>query len=884
MLVCFACRNTENFVQVSERADSRELAQSHAHGLRAHAWTRPDDRAQGLYCARCQEALDILPGEVGLTDERVQFLAPDKFTAEYLVTEFQSLRTDATWNRLDLPARSARWTSIPSGLHPAVLAALKRTGRSRLYSHQASAIEQTLAGSNVLQATSAGSGKSFGFLIPVLNRLLTEPSSTAILIFPLRALANDQLEAIIRLGVNSDPWCDTSSIDLILDEIEVPIRVGRYDGATPDHERADIRRFGRLLITTPDMLHASIVRHANTTYRDGTSWGRLFRGLTFVVLDELHTYQGVFGSNVAHVLRRLRRTAARYGSSPQFLGASATIGNPVELAERLTGLSGFQLVDDDGSAREQRIVLLCNPPERSQESASAQATKKGDAARDEGGRIAPQTVAIELAAQSALGSVDHLPVRTIVFCRSRNQVFQLAQRVRNALKELRRADLADTVASYAATFLTEDRVDAEGRIRDGSTLAVVSTNALELGIDIPELSLALLVGYPGQISSFRQRIGRVGRLGQGLAVLIVGDDPMQQFLARNPETLNTLLHSQAENVVVNPEAPEIARRFGLIPAQEEFGGVAYEDEAFFGPIVHEWLAQTTGPPATVIDDVAYWKIETEPITEVGIRDATGGASYTVLHQDRRELTPIGVLDAASAPRDAFVPAIWSTSNGDLYRVVGFDQRAKEIYCEGPLDVGYQTRGVPVDRVEILGRHSESVIRGNTIVGYGHLTIARQVFSYREIHFSGIEHGRQVERGWPPLEFETDGLFLQLGSSSRQDTDTEASIRAAEHLLLSAAPAVVACDPYDIDATSDRMAIYLYDSFGGGIKLTEPVFSRFDEVLALAIEIVATCPCNDGCPACIMLTRRPEGNRDLSKHGALHLLQALQHPTERLPRP
>jgi DEAD/DEAH box helicase domain-containing protein len=876
-IACWDCRNLIDFVQVSARADARDVVQT-SSGMKPTPWDRSDARTPGLYCRSCAQPVDADLDALDLVDDRIDFVQPDAFDAELLALELEALRPDATWTRLELPEQPPVHADTPAGVHPALLSALERTRRLPLFSHQASAIEAALRGEHVVQATSAGSGKSLGFVVPVLDALLRDPSATAVMAFPLKALANDQLAGLERLGVVDDPWIDSSSFDLVLDDGADPIRVARYDGSTADHERVNARRNARLLITTPDMLHTSVLRMGMKTYKDGSSWGPLFRGLRFVVLDELHAYQGVFGSNVAHVLRRLRRTAKHYRSAPQFLAASATIGNPVDLAAKITGTGPFTLVDDDGSPRRRRLVLICNPPERAHDAATtkAQATKKGDdAAADlDGGRIAPQTVAIDLVARGALSSDAHLPVRTISFARSRNAVFQLAQRIRNTLKEERRPELAASVASYAATFLADDRIEAEGRLRDGSTLAIVSTNALELGIDIPDLSLAVLVGYPGQISSFRQRVGRVGRSGQGLAVLIVGDDPLQQYLARDAAALRELLAAPAETVVVNPDAPEIARRYGLAPALEEFGGVAFEDAEFFGPIVDDWLAEVTGAPTCEVAGTPYWHVPCGDEPYVGIRNAVANSSYTVLLQDRRDRRAIGVIDSASAPRDAFVPAIWTNSEGDLFRVVGVDPKLGEIYCEGPVEVGYLTRGISVDRVEIVTDHfvPREAIGGT--VGFALLDINRQVYSYKEQHFSGVEHTRQIERGWPAVEFRTDGLYVELGPDWTSVPQAEESIRAVEHLLLSVAPALVACDPYDLDATSDKTRIYLYDSFGGGIRLAEPVFTRFDELVRLAYEVVTTCACESGCPSCVMLSRRPDGNRGLSKPGAIAILSSL----------
>lgn len=867
MLVCRNCFNTKVFTQVSARADARDVEQT-AQGVKIRPWNRSDPRPGGLYCPECGEAVPPDP-DIELNDDRLSFVSPADFDADAFAEELVALRSDDThWSRLELPAQEPQFGDLPSAVHPQLRAALSRTGRLPVFTHQSRAITAALAGENVVQATPAGSGKSIGFTVPVLNALLENSTATALLIFPLRALVNDQLNALARLSIGDDPWVSASALDLVLDEGAPPIRIARRDGSTLEHERADARRSARIVVTTPDTLHESILRMGTRRYRDGTSWEPLLRGLRYVVLDEIHTYQGVFGSAVGQVLRRLRRTAEYHGARPRFLAASATIGNPVDLAERLTGVAPFTLVDNDGSARRNRIVLVCNPPARDAELAAAAG------ADVEVGRIAPQTIAIELVCAAALGSDQHDPVRTIGFSRSRNAVFGLSQRIRNRLTEMRRTDLARSVAPYAATFLSDDRQEAEQKLRDGSTLAIVSTSALELGIDIPDLSFAVLEGYPGQISSFRQRIGRVGRAGEGVAALIVGDDPLQQYLARNPEALAGLLDARAEDVVINPEAPEIASRYGLAPAQEEFGGIAYEDEAYFGQaLVHSWLAQAKGAPVQKLKNRNYFRVDVDGEAYSSLRSATSGRTYTVFKVHKRDREPIGTLDEASAPRDAFVPAIWTGPNGDLYRVIDYRLDPPEILCEGPVDVGYQTRGILIDRVDIREDHRQPLTLGRAAVGYGALNISRQVVGYREQHFSGTERTRDLERGWPSVEFITDGLYIRIDPEwLEHEPNREGTIRAFEHVLLSAIPVVVSCDPYDFDASSDRQTIYLYDSFGGGLRMSESAFDRLPEVLTIGREIVATCPCASGCPGCVMLNRRPDGNAGLSKAGALRLFE------------
>jgi DEAD/DEAH box helicase domain-containing protein len=883
MLACFDCRNLEHFQQVSVRLDRRDVTQT-TRGLVTGPWDRADPRPPGLYCSTCGESV---AGAVDdLADTRVDFVPPADFRAETLAKELLSLRPDATWSRVNLAGRAARTAELNRPVAPPLLAALARTGRLPLYTHQAQAIDAAVGGAHVVQATAAGSGKSLGFLVPVLDRLVTKPAATAILVFPLRALANDQLNGLVRLGVQDDPWVSETSFDLDLGGGAKPIRVSRYDGATPDYDKKAIRTSTRLLITTPDMLHASILRMAARKYQDGTGWTRLLRGLAFVVLDEIHSYQGVFGSNVAQVVRRLRRAAVWHGGDPRFLAASATVGNPRELAERLTGAGPFELVDDDGSPQRPRTVLICNPPIASEQTAKKRratlaSEPSGEAVvePDDGERrLAPQTVALEIIAAGALASEGHPPVRSICFARSRGEVFALTKRIQARLESVHRADLGAMVTAYAATLLADDRVAAEGSLRDGSMLAVVSTNALELGIDIPDLSLAVLCGYPGQVSSFRQRAGRVGRAGEGLVVLIVGDDPLQQHLAQRPDALAGLLAGRAEDVVISPDAPEVARRYGLQAGQADLGGVAFEDAEYFGKdAVAAWLDAATGRPDVVHNDVAYWRggNPDEEYDYPGLRNAAGERSYTVWAVTRGNRRPIGVIDAGSAPRDAFVPAVWPGPNGALYRISGFDTKLREIYCEGPTNLGYLTRGVPVDTVEVGEALETPRALGHSTVGYSHLGITRNVYSYKQLHFSGVEQTLQVERRWAPMAFATEGLHLHLDPAWLDGPWEKAeAIRGLEHVLLALAPVVVACDPHDIEATSDGQCIYLYDSFGGGIGITRPAFERLAEIARLGAEVVADCPCERGCPGCVHLSRRPEGNRGLSKAGALHLLRRL----------
>jgi DEAD/DEAH box helicase domain-containing protein len=884
-LACFDCRNLTTFVQVSERGDARHLVMTTQSGLKALAWSESDPRDPGVYCSECSGLLDVDLGSLKLTDTRLTYLAPADFRREPMIEELRAIRPDAHWERLDLPSRPPTVADIPPALHPALVDALERTGRASLYSHQSQAIAGALAGEDVIQATSAGSGKSLGLMLPVLDALLQNPAATAIAVFPLRALANDQLVALSRLGIDAKaPSGVQATLNFGADL--PPIIVGRYDGATESGDKKAIRANARLLITTPDSIHVSLLPKARTPYVDGTSWDRLLRGLRYIVLDEIHTYQGVFGSNVAQVMRRLRRAANWWGADPHFLLASATIGNPVPHAKALAALDEVTLVDEDGSPQRGRTILICNPPL----AAAGRVTEPEPLPTSPPavvGRIAPQTVAIDLISGGLVASPTHPPVRTIAFVRSRVEVASTAKRLQRRLRDAHHPDLADAIAMYVATFTTDDRMEEEGRLRDGSSLAVISTSALELGIDIPELSVAILIGYPGQISSFRQRAGRAGRAGEGLAVLIVGDDPLQQYLARDPIALRRLLDGLAEDVVINPDAPEVVRRFGLEPAHLELGGIAFEDERWFGSAVTTALERVTGPPAATHRGINYWNLGWAPPegdANRGIRSSASAGSFTVLAITPEGHIPIGTIDAATAPRDAFVDAIWNDKSAS-YRVIGRRRNEREILCEGPVQVDYITRGTPRDQVTVLDAIEAPVRQGDTTIRYSGLRLERTVPAYKRIPLSGGSEQRLPVGSpwWDPVVFETEGFHLDIPLNwIPEGVDSSEAMRALEHVLLAVTPAVVACDPFDLDASSHGLTVFVYDSFGGGIGLSRSGFTRFGEVAPLGMEVVATCPCLTGCPSCVFLSRRPDGNSNVSKDGALAVLSLLAEQSPAVP--
>jgi DEAD/DEAH box helicase domain-containing protein len=870
-LVCFDCRNQLAFLQVSEQSDAREIEYANLD-YRVGVWGGHDPRSAGIYCAHCGGTVqsDDLRA-LKLHDDRVPFMPYDAFRAEALAEEFAEQVPDAEWTRFEIPATAPRYLDATAPLTPPVRAALERTGR-RLYLHQALTIDSALSGRDVVVTTAAGSGKSLGYQVPVLDVLHRNPVATALLVFPMRALAADQMKALSRFSVDDvDPSSAVMRIRLADDSD--PVTVVRHDGGTLDGDRRTARAEARIVLTTPDSLHRAILGNCRRRYRDGTAWDRFLGGLRMVVLDEVHMYRGVFGSVVAQILRRLRRAADAEGARIRWLASSATIGNPAEHVARLTGVADFVAIgpDQDGAGRAARVVALCNPPHLSDVSRKQ---RDHDATEQ---RQAPTTVGLELMAH-ALANPERLPVRTICFARSRNEVHAFTKRLSGRIEaEYHRRDVAAAVGSYTATLLSDDRGEQENRLKDGRLLGIVSTNALELGIDIPDLSLALLIGYPGQLSSFRQRAGRVGRQGEGLAVLVVGDDPLQQHLVRSPDYL---LSAAPEHAVIALDSAEIVERYGLHPAQEEAAwGLSAADEVYFGPAVRDWIrrAHEAGAAPTVRANRTHWKVPLDGDAYADIRSPGGAGSYSVVERRGRENRAVGTVDSGSGPRDCFLDAVWTGADEETFVVTNVDHRAREVHVERR-KTDYLTRGLVADVLDVV--EQQRADRHATFdLGAGRLSIRRVVHSYKKVYLAGSrEESVGGAGGWAPRTFTTSGLWLDVAGALGQvgPAQREAALVSVEHLLLALLPALVAADPVDFESHAavalDR--IYLYDSSALGIGLAMGAYGRIDALLRLAHDVASACDCADGCPGCVYLARRPDGNAVASRSAALGLLNAL----------
>jgi DEAD/DEAH box helicase domain-containing protein len=611
------------------------------------------------------------------------------------------------WERI--PARPARYAPMPDSVDPRLAAALRARGIAQLYSHQAAAVEAVARGENVVVATSTASGKSLAYTLPVLSRLAADPAARALYLFPTKALAHDQ-EA------------ETAAI---ANAARLPVQVHTYDGDTPRGKRSSIRQSGGVLITNPDMLHAGILPfHPN--------WRSLFGRLEFVVVDEIHTYRGVFGSHVANVLRRLQRLCRFYGSDPQFICASATIANPRDHAERLIERP-FTLIDEsqNGAPQGRKDFILYNPP-----------------IIDEELGLRASTV---LAAKDAAVTFLTQDVQTIVFARARQTVELLLGYLRDELAFLGRGEDAP-VAGYRGGYLPLERRAIEGGLRDGAVRGVVATNALELGIDIGALDAAVLTGYPGTVASTWQQVGRAGRRAdRSAAVLVAGNGALDQYLCLHPRYL---FGRSPEHALTNPDNLPILTRHLLCAAFElPFA----DDEAFGGfdpvkPVLDE-LARQGDLHAT--RNQYHYVGDGAPSTGVSLR--TGGDD-TVVIQNASGGQPdvIGQIDLAGAAQMVHEGAIYM-HQAQTYLVdrLDWDARIADVH---PVDVDYYTRasvGSSIRRLEAVHER----VRDGLTVAHGETTVITQATGYRKVRRYTNETLGFGPIELPAMTLETTGYWL-----------------------------------------------------------------------------------------------------------------------------
>jgi DEAD/DEAH box helicase domain-containing protein len=725
---------------------------------------------------------------------------------------------------ITLPPVPARFAQAARAWPRAVSDLLDRLGIAALYSHQAEAVDALRAGRHVVAATPTASGKSLIYTLPVLERHLSDPDAKALFLFPLKALAQDQLASFRAMSAH---WPEAARPSAAI-----------YDGDVSAHFRRKIRNDPpTVLFTNPEMLHLSLLPHHHL-------WATFFAGLSFIVVDEVHSYRGVFGSHMAQVFRRLLRIAALYGASPVFTFCSATVGNPAELAARLTGVSPLPVLEN-GAPQGKRHYLFLNPVR------------------------SPATTAIALL-QSALRRNLH----SIVYCRSR----RMTELVSLWASE-RSGPWAGRISAYRAGFLPEERRGIEARMASGDLLAVISTSALELGIDIGDLDLCILVGYPGTVMSTLQRGGRVGRSGRESAViLIAGEDALDQYIVRHAEEFFTRPPEKAE---LNPDNPVIlARHLECAAAELPLRPDRHPDKQWLTPAALRAVAEleAQGRLLRSADGSEYLAARKRPQRHLSLR---GAGDMVSIENEAGEL--IGSVDGIRARREAHPGAVY-LHLGRHYEIAELHPGAGRALAKFSRPIWY-TRARGHKETDILSLEDSRRVAG-IAVQRGRLRITDHVSGYEKRAVRGGQLLGVFPLDFLPLIFETEGLWLQIPDSARAMLEQAAmhfmgAIHALEHALIGMLPLLVMSDRNDFGGISTPMhaqigrpAVFVYDGVPGGAGLTRAAFALAPDLFAQARALIAGCPCELGCPSCVHSPKCGSGNRPIDKEGALRLLECM----------
>jgi DEAD/DEAH box helicase domain-containing protein len=716
-----------------------------------------------------------------------------------------------------LPQRPAAHEDVAGGLHPAVGRTLQAAGIRRLYCHQAEAIAKVRDGGNVVIVTGTASGKTLCYSIPVVEAVIGDSMATALFLYPTKALAQDQLRAL-------GPFEQAG---------EAKFLAGTYDGDTPQNLRRRLRNGGNFILTNPDMLHQGILPHH-------ARWNRFFTHLKYVVIDEVHAYRGVFGSHLANVLRRMGRICRHYGSSPQFICSSATIANPREHAERITG-SAMELVTRDGSPRGLKRFVLWNPPPLKTAARGAD----GDW-RAGGDRRSPLWEAVQLMAALVTEGIQ-----TIAFARTRLMAELIYKNCRDLLRPQSRR-LADSVRAYRGGYLPEQRRQIERQLVSREILGVASTNALELGIDIGSLDACIIVGYPGTIASLWQQAGRAGRgLEDSVVFLIAQNSPIDQYLMAH---CDYLFARSPEQAVVDPDNPHIAVDHVRCAVHEL--PLADDEADLFGPYA-ELLLELLEEDEAVrhIDERWYWAQSEYPAAKVNLRNIAG-AVYTIQDESQGERV-IGTMDEVTALSQLHDHAVYLHA-GETYFVNKLDLTQKIAFVE-QRDLDYYTQAVQSSQIR-LDEASQKRRTSGADLGFGDVTVTTSIPMFKKIRFHSRDSLGFEELELPPQSLETVAMWLtpdeqivERMKASRLVVG-EALIGIA-NVLVEVARIFVMCDPQDIGTVVDasclgRDTLFLYDRYPGGMGYARRCLDRIDELLKTIREVVEQCACEDGCPSCV----------------------------------
>ena len=731
-----------------------------------------------------------------------------------------------------IPGAAAEFAPLPQDMRPELAAALAARGIVNLYTHQADAYRAVRNGRHLVVVTPTASGKTLCYNLPVLQRLLENPERRALYLYPTKALAQDQLAELSALKHG----------------LPIDVRVDTYDGDTAPGRRTAIREAGHVVMTNPDMVHTGILPHH-------TRWRRLFSSLDFVVIDELHTYRGLFGSQVANVIRRLKRICAFYGSNPTFICASATIANPLDLASKLLEEENIELIERSGAPRGERRLIFYNPPLISREMGIRRSSML------EARRIAAPWI--------------RAGVQTILFCRSRLQVEVMLSYLRQDLAP--RLDAARRVRGYRAGYLPLHRREIEAGLRDGDITAVVSTNALELGIDIGSLQAAVLVGYPGTIASTWQQLGRAGRRSGSVGVFVASSSPLDQFIVRHPEYF---LSTDPEEGLIDPD------NLLLLTGHLQAGlfELPFEPEERLGRTDVGELLRLFEEDGSATRSAGrwFWSRQAFPAEEVHLRRIAAD-NVVIIDTSQPRPSVIGEMDQFSAPVLLHEEAVY-LHEGAQFHVDRLDWDEKKAYVH-PVDVDYYTDALASVTVQVLdtfaGPEGENIARN-----HGEVKITSLASMFKKIRFHTHENIGSGPIHLPEQTLHTTGYWITVdeGLWAALGRETlEAGLQGMAHSLRHVASIRLMCDPRDLgavaevrSATTRLPTVTVYEIYPGGVGYSRRMYELHGELLEHAAALVRECPCLAGCPSCVGPLHLVEG----AKSACLRLLSATSATYER----
>lgn len=735
-----------------------------------------------------------------------------------------------------IPAREALYA--PLELKPQVKAALSGIGIENLYTHQVEAIEKIREGKNVVLCTTTASGKSLTYIIPVFETILNEPEATALYISPLNALVNDQLKSFLEFE----------------EALKSGAGIARYTGALSEVEKRKVREGQtNVVLTNPEMIHMSFLAWHHL-------WRRFYSNLRFIVVDESHYYRGVIGSNMANLLRRLLRVAEYYGASPQFICCSATIGNPDDHTETLVGRK-VAVVENNGSLQGSQQFVFWNPP--------LYINNKGCTLRRNSFSEA----------SSLFAKAVQAGFQTLAFTRSRQGVERMYKRCRELLRS---KNLSSAICSYRSGYFDREREEIEKKMNSGELRGVISTNALELGIDIGGLDACILDGYPGTVMSARQQAGRAGRSGnESLVVLVAGTNALDQYYMRNPADF---FARSSENAVLNPRNPYILAGHLLCAAKEI--PLKASDEKYFGQ-GYSRVVELLEIEGLLAGDNLKYSTDPFPYKHVSLRGIDNN-TYSLLAFEGEKCFPIEKdIEETLAFRECHPGAVYM-HRGEPYYINRIDHEKKEIHAVKTHDA-YYTKPMIDSSVIVQETYAvKPLLHAPEVeVGLGEVEVTDRVIGYRKIQTQSNDIMSAHNLEMPPVSLQTMAVWLKLPDrlqelAEEHKLDFAGGIHAVEHAMISMYPLHLLVDRSDVGGVStpshpdlgNKSGIFIYDGHRGGVGYAEKGYDLIEEVLDGTLKAIESCPCESGCPSCIQSPKCGNNNEPLDKHAAIMLLHEI----------